>query len=207
MPQINPHYNPNPTPSARVSPNASVPVGHRAKCRTCGAVDNVAYKGGDRRKARCGACGSTIARRRAPRAPKVISFAVVRQLNGESYGVRGYLNCVDLFMAEREALSFVERGPVARSRVAAVIELLDGNRTGNVRVLRYDNFRQRRSSLVWEGGCETCKGKGLIGVRVPAASPEDRSTVRYSACVSCSGLGGELTRMIMFGRELRGDKR
>lgn len=186
------------TPQAQA--NNSVPAGHRAKCRTCGAVDNVAYRGGDRRSARCGACGSTIARRRAPKAPKIVSFVVVRQLNGSSYGD---VSCVDLFSAEREAYGFVERGPVGRSRVAAVVELLDDDRTGNVRVLRYDNFRQRRSSVEWSSGCEVCKGKGLISVTVRPASGIEKAVRKFVSCVSCSGLGGELTRRVMFGREIK----
>lgn len=193
MPSINPNY------VAVPQPNPSVPAGHRAKCRRCGAVDNVAYRGSDQRSARCGACGGSLARRRAPRQPKVISFVVVRQLNGESYGD---IPCVDLFMAERETIGFVERGPVARSRVAAIVELLDNSRTGSVRVLRYENYKQRRSSTEWVAGCVPCKGRGLIGVRVPGRDG-DKSTIKYVACEACKGLGGELTRKVMLGRAIR----
>lgn len=193
MPHINPNYQATP------EPNNSVPSGHRAKCRRCGAVDNVSYRLQDKRKAVCGACGGSLARRRAPKAPKVISYVVVRQLNGEAYGD---VSCIDQFSAEREALRYCERGPVARSRVAAIIELLDDARTGNVRVLSYSNYKQRRAEVVWSGGCEGCKGKGLIGVRVPAKAP-DKSVVKYVACELCKGLGGELTRRVMLGRSLK----
>lgn len=188
------------TAQAQTQPNNSVPIGHRAKCRTCGAVDNVAYRGGDRRSARCGACGGSLARRRAPRPPKIISFVVVRQLNGSSYGD---VSCVDLFSAEREAYGFVERGPVARVRVAAVVELLDDDRTGNVRMLRYDNYKQRRQSVVWQGGCEVCRSKGIIQVVVKPATTTEKAVRKFVSCVSCSGLGGELTRRVLFGRGLK----
>lgn len=196
MPYANPNYG-QAESQHHAPPSNSVPPGHRAKCRSCGAVDNVAYRGVNRRAARCGACGSTIARRRAPRAPKIVSFVVVRQLNGASWGD---LACVDLYTAEREALTFCERGPVARSRVAAVVELLDDERTGSVRVLRYENYKQRHSSVTWESGCESCKGRGLLSVVLKPASGEEKAVRGFVACGSCGGLGGELTRKMWMGR-------
>ena len=179
--------------------NASVPAGHRAKCRKCGAVDNVKLQG-QRRLRRCGACGSTLALRRAPRKPKIVSYVVCRQLNGEDYGD---VPCVDQFQAEREAISFTESGPVARVRVAQIVELLDGDRTGNVRTLRYDNFRQRRGVTSWVGGCSECKGRGLIPAVVRPATAEAKAVIKFLSCGACSGLGGELTRKVMFPHKRR----
>lgn len=185
-------------PGAQVAaPNVSVPVGHRAKCRTCGAVDNVAYRGGNRRSPRCGACGSPVARRRAPRKPNVISFVVITRHDGAELKP---FKCADRFAAETHAITFCERGPVARGRVAAVIELLDDERTGNVRVLTYSNYKGRRGSMEWTGGCEGCKGRGVLPVRIPSSKPDERSTVKFVACASCDGLGGQLNREVTYRR-------
>lgn len=179
--------------------NPSVPSGHRAKCRKCGAVDNVRLSG-PRRLKRCGACGSTLALRRAPRKPKIISFVVCRQLNGADYGE---VPCVDRSVAEIEAIRFTESGPVARIRIAQIVELLDGDRTGNVRTLRYENFRERRGVTTWTKGCESCKGRGLVPVIVRPTTAEAKAVVRFLPCVACGALGGELTRRVMFGRRLK----
>lgn len=191
-----PYYNPV-TPDQY---NNSVPEGKRTKCRSCGAVDKVSYPGSDRRLARCGYCGSTVARRRAPKAPKIISFVVNKQLNGEDFESK---TCVDLFSAEQEAYAFINNGPVARVRVAQIVELLDNALTGNVRVLRYENFRQRSSSVTWQGGCVACKGRGLVAVVVRPAFADKRAVIRFLACGECNGLGGELTRKRVFGRALK----
>lgn len=176
--------------------NVSVPAGHRAKCRKCGAVDNVRLVG-LRQLKRCGACGSTLAMRRAPRKPKVVSFVVCRQLNGSDYGD---VSCIDQSSAEFEAIRFTESGPVARVRVAQIVELLDNERTGNVCTLRYDNFRQKRSTVAWVGGCSACKGKGLIAIRVPTT---DGAVIKFLSCESCGALGGELTRKVMFPHKVK----
>jgi len=179
--------------------NTSVPAGHRSKCRKCGAVDNIKLQG-QRKLKRCGACGSTLALRRAPRKPKIISYVVCRQLNGESYGD---VPCVDQFAAESEAITFTESGPVARVRIAQIVELLDGDRTGNVRTLRYDNFRQRQSQSSWTSGCVGCKGKGLVRVTVRPATAEAKAVIKLLSCVLCGGLGGELQRRVMFPHKRR----
>lgn len=194
-----PYYNPV-TPDQEAEYNNSVPEGKRTKCRSCGAVDKVSYPGSDRRKARCAYCGSTVARRRAPKAPKIISFVVSKQLNGEDYGSKA---CVDLFSAEQEAYAFINNGPVGRVRVAQIVELLDNALTGNVRVLRYDNFRQRSSSVTWQGGCVACKGRGLIAVTIRPAIGSRKAVIRFLPCGTCNGLGGELTRKRVFGRNLK----
>lgn len=181
---------------SRPSANNSVPKGHRAKCRTCGAVDNVAYRGGNRRSPKCGACGSTVARRRAPRATKIISYVVLTTHDGNE--LRPF-KCADRFTAETHAITFCERGPVARTRIAMVVELLDDVRTGNVRMLTYSNYRGRRGSMEWTGGCGSCKGRGTLAHRIPGRDG-DKSTVRFVACVSCQGLGGQLNREVNYKR-------
>jgi hypothetical protein len=179
--------------------NASVPEGHRSKCRSCGAVDNIKLVG-SRKLKRCGYCGSTLALRRSPRQPKVVSYVVCKQLNGEDWGESSH---PDLSAAEMDAISFVERGPVGRVRIAQVVELLDGDRTGNVRTLRYDNFRARRSVSKWISGCESCKGKGLIRVLFRPAFGDVKAVFRLVPCSSCRALGGELTKKVLFNRKIR----
>jgi hypothetical protein len=225
-------------PSVTVSaPNISVPAGHRSKCRTCGAVDNVART--SRRSFKCGACGSThLTRRRAPRKPNVKSWVVVlaqteehisearrileRRLRDiklhpqhirllrrvcvrlaeqeQEWSKQVYVHCEDIYAADACARRFAEKGPMARSRVAQVIELLDGDQMGDVKVLRWDNFRTRRGSMEWSGGCEGCKGRGTVAVRIPSRSPEEKSTVKFVACGQCNGLGGQLSREVNYRR-------
>lgn len=181
-------------PQPEKAESTSVPPGHRTKCRKCGAVDNVKLSG-PRRIKRCGACGSTLAMRSAPRAPRVVSFAVVFQLNGENYGTALHTT---LASAEYACRNFVERGPVARVRIAQLIELLDGERTGNIRQLRYDNYRGRRQTIVWQSGCSVCRSSGLVVVRIPQR--EGSARVKFIPCVACGSLGGSLTREVNYRR-------
>lgn len=183
-------------PTPEPAPNTSVPAGHRTKCRKCGAVDSVKLVG-LRNLKRCGICGSTVAQRSATRKPKIVSFEVIYLLNGEAFDRSTY---VQRDRAEIACRNFAERGPVARSRVAQLVELLDGEKTGNVSVLRYDNYKGRRQVIVWQNGCENCGGKGTLTVRVPARTPEDKSMVKWIACGVCNGLGGELTREVNYRR-------
>lgn len=182
-------------PKPESAPNVSVPVGHRSKCRKCGAVDSIKLVG-MRRLKRCNICGSTLAQRSVPRKPKVISFEVIYLLNGEKFGRSTH---VTQESAEFACHNFAERGPVARSRVAQLVELLDGEKTGNVRVLRYDNYKGKRQVIVWQGGCVSCKGSGVVSVRIPIQG-ELRSSVKFVACVACNGLGGDLTREVNYRR-------
>jgi hypothetical protein len=179
--------------------NESVPVGHRSKCRTCGAIDNIKLIG-SRKLKRCGYCGSTLALRRAPRKPKVISYVVCKQLNGDNWGES---NHPDQSAAEIDAIGFVENGPVGRVRVAQIVEMLDGVRTGNCRTLRYDNFREKRSSRQWTPGCESCKGRGLLRVLLRPAFGDVKAVFRLVPCDSCGALGGELTKKVLFNRRIR----
>lgn len=181
-------------PKPESEPSVSVPPGHRSKCRKCGAVDSVKLVGSARVK-RCGACGSTIAMRRAPRKPNIVSFEVVYQLNGETIG-RSSHGVLD--SATIACRNFAERGPVARVRVAQLVELLGGSRTGNVSVLRYDNYKGKRQSIVWQGGCVACKGQGVLAVRIPQHG--EKSLVKFVACSTCFGLGGQLTREVNYRR-------
>ena len=175
-------------------PSISVPAGHRSKCRKCGAVDNVKLVGNARVK-RCGACGSTLALRRAPKKPNIISFEVLCYVDGELWSRS---SIVDRGTAELSCRKFVESGPVARVRVAQLVELLDGMQTGNVSVLRYDNYKRRDQAIVWVAGCDSCKGSGTVAVRIPQR--EGKALVKFVACGSCNGLGGELTREVRFRR-------
>lgn len=178
--------------------NDSVPAGHRSKCRKCGAVDKVRLVG-SRRLKRCAYCGSTIAMRRAPRKPKIISYLVCYQMDGQNIGMD---KCIDRSQAEVKALFFVEHGSPARQRIAMIVELCDDQTTGNVRVLRYNNFRQRRSVTSWQGGCAVCKGKGLIPTVVRPSFGDRKAVVKFLPCTACHALGGELTRKQMFGRRI-----
>ena len=180
-----------PTPD-KVSVN--VPQGHRAKCRQCGAVDNIRLVGSNRVK-RCGACGATLVLKSAPRKVKVLSYEVIFQLNGEPFGSASHITEAS---AEFACWNFVERGPVARIRVAQLVELLDGAQTGNIRQLRYDNYRGRRQSIVWVKGCEVCKGSGLVVVTLKQR--EGPSLVKFIPCVACGSLGGSLTREVNYKR-------
>lgn len=182
------------SPIPESPPSTSVPPGHRVKCRACGAVDSLKLVG-ERRLKRCSICGSTVAMRRAPRKPKVISFEVLYQLNGENYGSSQH---VTLESAEVACRLFAESGPVARCRIAQLVEMLDGERTGNVRMLRYDNYRGRRQMISWTGGCETCKGRGVLVVSIP--NREGKATLKFIGCVACGALGGELTRKVNYRR-------
>lgn len=181
-------------PKQESAPGVSVPAGHRAKCRKCGAVDNVKLSG-PRRLKRCGACGATLALKASPRAPKIVSFMVVFQLNGENIGQSSH---VTRESAEYACWNFAERGPVARVRVAQLVELLDGEKTGNVRVLRYDNYKGKRQAIVWQSGCGVCKGSGLVVVRIPLR--EGNSRVKFIPCIVCNSLGGVLTREVNYKR-------
>lgn len=194
MPKLFTGVHPSASPSTTA--NVSVPVGHRSKCRKCGAVDNTVFKGSNRRLVRCGACGSTVARRKAPRQPKVISYVVLTTHDGNE--LRPF-KCADRFTAETHAITFCERGPVARTRIAMIVELLDDVRTGNVRMLTYSNYRGRRGSMEWTGGCESCKGRGTVAHRIPGRNG-DRPTVKFVACEDCNGLGGQLNRDVNYKR-------
>ncbi len=181
--------------------NNSVPPGHRTKCRSCGAVDKTKRTSNSSRSGvRCAYCGCPVARRRAPKKPNIISFVVNKQLNGAEYGS---VSCVDLFSAEQVAYEFIDNGPVARVRVAQIVELLDNDLTGNVRVLRYENFRQRSTSVSWQGGCQACRGRGLVAAVIRPSSVGVKAVITLLSCVACNGLGGELTRKRAFGRSLK----
>lgn len=175
-------------------PSVSVPEGHRVKCRKCGAVDSLKLVG-ERRLKRCSICGSTVAMRSAPRKPKIVSFEVLYQLDGVNLGQSSH---VTLCSAEIACRSFAERGPIGRVRIAQLVELLDGERTGNVRMLRYDNYRGRRQAIAWTSGCAVCKGRGLIAVRIPQR--DQKPLIKFIACIPCGGLGGELSREVNYRR-------
>ena len=177
-----------------------VPEGHRTKCRSCGALDKIAYKGFDRRNGRCAYCGGTLARRKAPRQPKVKTFVLNLQLDGQSFGIKKF---DDLFAAEREAYAFVNNGPVGRNRVAQIVELLDNELTGNVKVLSYNNYKVHSRSVTWKGGCGSCKGRGLVAAVVSPAFGDRKAVIRFYPCSDCKGLGGELTRKRAFGRPIK----
>lgn len=182
----------SPIPESPLS--TSVPPGHRVKCRACSAVDSLKLVG-ERRLKRCSICGSTVAMRRAPRKPKIISFVVLYQLDGENLATSTH---VTLASAEIASRAFAERGPVGRVRIAQLVEMLDGERTGNVRMLRYDNYRGRRQVISWTSGCEVCKGRGVLVVSVP--NRDGKSTLKFIGCVACGALGGELTREVNYRR-------
>lgn len=175
--------------------SVNVPPGHRTKCRKCGAVDSIKLVG-LRNLKRCSICSSTVAQKSAPRAPKVTSFEVIYLLNGAEFGRSTHTTVESAEIASR---NFAERGPVARQRIAQLVELLDGSVTGNIRVLKYDNYKGRRQVITWQGGCNGCKGSGVIVVRVPARG-ELRAYVKFVACTECGGLGGELTREVNYRR-------
>lgn len=173
----------------------NVPRGHRTKCRKCGAVDSVKLVG-LRNLKRCGICGSTLAQKSAPRAVKVTSYEVVYLLNGTEFG-RSSHHTVE--SAEIACRNFAERGLVARQRIAQLVELLDGSKTGNVRVLKYDNYKGKRQVITWQGGCSSCKGSGVRIVRVPT-SGTTKAWIKFVSCTECNGLGGELTREVNYRR-------
>jgi len=208
MAKRDPNFNPNWKADAERERQAEreaqgVPKGKRSKCTACGAVDKSKLVGKDRKR-RCLYCASTIKQRRAPHKPNILSYVVSCQLNGKDWSI-DYRD--DRFAAEQIAFAFVEGGPCARTRYAQIVELLDNGLTGNSRVLKYENYKQRRTSVQWDAGCESCKGKGIVPVMVRPGRVDDqgvvvKAVIKFLPCGSCNGLGGELTRVRAFGRAL-----